>query len=115
MMCWGYNIGSQVGDNTTTNRTVPTAIVGGGAWSGVALGGSYSCGLGVGGTPNIWCWGTNQAGEQGRGEFGETASPDPLPLNCQLPYAKAGVILYNSTTHDLQYCDGAGWVAPGAP
>jgi alpha-tubulin suppressor-like RCC1 family protein len=32
LLCWGRNESGQVGDGTTTNKSTPTAVVGGLRW-----------------------------------------------------------------------------------
>ena len=72
--CWGLNSGS-LGDGTTFDRAAPTLLPGtlstlvhGGAGSGTA------CGLGVGGS-QVFCWGTNSAGQVGDGTNTARFSP----------------------------------------
>jgi hypothetical protein len=55
-------------------------------------------------------------GTTGTADAGRIYSYNTTPgtTSCLTPAGKAGDILYNSTTHALQYCDGYGWysVAP---
>lgn len=72
MLCWGNNNGGNLGDNSFTQRNVPTPVNGGGTWNHVDGGGynygSFSCGLRLDGT--AWCWGVGGAGNLGDGNFG---------------------------------------------
>ena len=43
--CWGWNGAGQLGDATTTNRLVPTAVSSTIQFNSVALGSAYSCGM----------------------------------------------------------------------
>src|SRR5687768_15505286 len=43
--CWGYNFSGQLGDGTTTQRTVPVAVRGGLRFLRVSAGSSHTCGL----------------------------------------------------------------------
>jgi alpha-tubulin suppressor-like RCC1 family protein len=45
--CWGNNNYGQLGDGTTTQRTAPTAVSGGGTWYDIEAGGRNSIGLRV--------------------------------------------------------------------
>jgi hypothetical protein len=60
--CWGNNVGATVGDNTTTNRTVPTSLYAGGGLAGVNL---KRIGIGVNGgcalstNSQVFCWGNS--------------------------------------------------------
>lgn len=56
--CWGLNSSKQLGDNTTTNRLVPTRIPNSAAMSRIATGSTYGCA--VQSTDGfLYCWGTN--------------------------------------------------------
>lgn len=63
--CWGNNVYGQVGDSTTTDRSVPTLADGGvlaaATASRVYVGGSYSCA--VLSTGRAACWGWNSSGQ----------------------------------------------------
>lgn len=62
--CWGYNSSAQLGDNSTTERLVPTSVSGGHVWKQIGVGGNYSCALRDDNT--IWCWGGNGGGQTGQ-------------------------------------------------
>ena len=64
--CWGYNYYGQVGDNSTTDRSTPTDVVG--LTSGVRAvfaGVRMSCAITTGNVAK--CWGMNDWGELGDG------------------------------------------------
>jgi alpha-tubulin suppressor-like RCC1 family protein len=68
--CWGYNAYGQLGDGTTTDRLVPTQVVGGHAFVGVSAAWTvpffgHTCGVTTSGT--VYCWGDNFGGELGDG------------------------------------------------
>jgi Tol biopolymer transport system component len=63
--CWGRNIEGQLGDGTTTDRLVPTPVVGGLTLAGVRVGGLHTCG--VTRTGAAYCWGQNVSGQLGDG------------------------------------------------
>ena len=65
--CWGRNVDGQLGDGTTTSRSLPTSVnVGNGRTvTQLARGGYHSCALLNGG--NIMCWGRNTHGQLGDG------------------------------------------------
>jgi alpha-tubulin suppressor-like RCC1 family protein len=63
--CWGYNFDGAVGDGTTTDRSVPTLVLGGRTYQAVASGHFHSCALDAGGA--AWCWGDNNVGQIGDG------------------------------------------------
>jgi alpha-tubulin suppressor-like RCC1 family protein len=63
LYCWGTNTSGFVGDNTTTARSVPTAVFGGELWRQVDNGNSSTCGITDSGS--LKCWGFNNAGRTG--------------------------------------------------
>ena len=71
LWCWGDNTSGQLGDNSTTQRLIPTAINGGGTWKMVATGYAHACGIKSDDT--LWCW-----GENGNGQLGDNSSTDRL-------------------------------------
>ena len=72
--CWGFNEVGNVGDGTTTNRTIPVDVSG--LATGIvdiASGSDHSCALTVGG--GVRCWGFNDAGGLGDGTTTHRATP----------------------------------------
>jgi RHS repeat-associated protein len=77
---WGYNGSGQLGDGTTTTRTVPehlssTSISGVVA---IAAGSLFSLALKADGT--VWAWGDNSVGEQGNGTTSTTPITTPTKI-----------------------------------
>ena len=65
VQCWGKNTSGQLGNNSTTNSSVPVAVAG--ITSGVeaiGAGQNFTCALVNGG---VQCWGANANGELGNG------------------------------------------------
>lgn len=58
IFCWGKNGSGEVGDGTTTDRSVPTATFGGYIYSDLAVGSMHACGL-LDSDGKIRCWGAN--------------------------------------------------------
>ena len=71
--CWGANTYGDVGDGTTTERLVPTAISGGYTWATISVGFTDVCGVTTSGAG--YCWGYNGAGEVGDGTTTQRTSP----------------------------------------
>jgi alpha-tubulin suppressor-like RCC1 family protein len=72
--CWGFDSAGQLGNNSTTNSSVPAAVSG--FSSGVAsitAGVNYSCAVTTSGA--AYCWGFNGAGQLGS----NTTSSSPVP------------------------------------
>jgi alpha-tubulin suppressor-like RCC1 family protein len=61
--CWGDNAGGQLGDGTTTDRTVPTAVTGVTDAVAIAAGEYHTCAIRGVGVLN--CWGSNLYGQLG--------------------------------------------------
>ena len=72
--CWGDNSAGQIGDGTTTQRLVPTAVVGLPAPAvGISAGAKHTCA--VLDTGALYCWGLNASQQLGDG----TTTPRPQP------------------------------------
>jgi alpha-tubulin suppressor-like RCC1 family protein len=66
MKCWGRNESYELGDGTTTTRTLPTSVVGlDGAIDDIELGETQSCARMAAG--HTKCWGWNGDGRLGNG------------------------------------------------
>jgi alpha-tubulin suppressor-like RCC1 family protein len=63
--CWGSNTYGQLGDGTTTGRTIPSLIPGISGTTDVTVGFRHSCALKSDGT--VSCWGFNSYGQLGNG------------------------------------------------
>lgn len=87
--CWGYNYNGQLGDGTTTNRSVSVAsglstdvIV-------ITAGGKHTCALtSIGG---VKCWGYNFYGQLGDGTGTSSTAPvDVVGLDMGVKYVDSG-------------------------
>lgn len=72
---WGLNTHGQLGDGTTTNRSSPVTVAGGGTnWRIPSTGGlEFSSAVKSDGT--LWTWGRNQNGQLGDGTTTNRSSP----------------------------------------
>ena len=103
--CWGFNFSGQLGDGTTTDRLVPTAVAGGLTFAALSEGRLHTCGVTTSGA--AYCWGLNL-----NGELGDGTTTDRL-----VPTAVAGGLTFAAlseganhtcgvTTSEAAYCWG---------
>jgi alpha-tubulin suppressor-like RCC1 family protein len=73
--CWGINSSGQLGDGTTTQGAVPTAVTmpTGVTFTSLGVGANHSCGLTAAGA--YYCWGLNTQGQLGDGTTTNRGAP----------------------------------------
>ena len=107
LYCWGDNTNGKLGDGTTTQRTTPVAVSGGGTWADVAPGTDHTCGLKTDGS--VWCWGLNTSGQLGNGTTTSSSVPVRESSNSSWKQVWAG---YDATcgvkSDDTAWCWGNG-------
>ena len=73
--CWGYNSSGQLGNNTTTDSSLPVAVAGmltGKTVTAVSAGNSHTCVVADG---KAFCWGYNSYGQLGNGANSSSSVP----------------------------------------
>jgi len=73
VLCWGMNSDGQLGDGTTTSRTIPVEVLGITTATSVALGSYESCAVLTNG--KVMCWGDNEHGTLGDGTTTSSSTP----------------------------------------
>jgi alpha-tubulin suppressor-like RCC1 family protein len=75
--CWGRNASGELGDGTSTDRSMPVDVLGlTSGISAVSAGGAYACALTD--TRRVQCWGDNSFGELGNGSMTKSSTPVAL-------------------------------------
>lgn len=86
--CWGFNGFGQLGDGTTTDRTVPTAVEFEGRFRAISAGYLHTCGVTTQG--EVLCWGRNEFGQLGDGTLENRHTPELVPLEGRINEVTAG-------------------------
>ena len=112
LWAWGDNSQSQLGDNTTTQRTSPVQVPGAGGiagytnWIAVTAGATHSIGLRSGGT--MWGWGDNANRQTGNGN-GSNDQTTPVQIGSAQTWATVDA----GDTHTLAVTTGGALYAWG--
>ncbi len=86
LSCWGYNDSGQLGDNSTTERHVPTAIaLGGNTAEAISAGQNHTCAILS--NNSLSCWGRNSFGQLGDGTTVQRNVPTAVGLGGSAPKA----------------------------
>jgi alpha-tubulin suppressor-like RCC1 family protein len=97
---WGNNVSGQVGDGTTTQRNVPTAVTALSGVAAIAAGGAHTLALQAGGS--VWAWGNNASGQLGDTTTSTRSTPARV-LNPLSPDGFLGAVtsITAGTSHSL--------------
>lgn len=76
---WGYNRYGALGDGTTSDRSSPVTVAGGGTWKQVSMSKhptvTYNNCSAIKSDGTLWAWGNNNAGQIGNGTTSNYSSP----------------------------------------
>lgn len=104
--CWGNNSEGALGDGTFTNQRKPTEVQLNRNVHRIAAGADLSCAIGD--DAWIFCWGTNQRHELGRGQnFSASKSAEPQRVlqsngSADVAIAVSGLLFTSNTVCSLQ-------------
>jgi hypothetical protein len=76
-VCWGDNLGGQLGDGTKTQRLTPTPVSGLNDAVAISAGEAHACAVTAPG--KVVCWGDGFNGQLGTGSTGESSTPVTVP------------------------------------
>ena len=76
LWAWGNNTYGQLGDGTTTDKTLPTQIGAATNWKMIVSGGNHNLALKTDGT--LWAWGANTYGQFGDGTIIDKTLPTQI-------------------------------------
>jgi len=94
--CWGTNGSGQLGDGTTTERSIPALVGRGVRFTAVSAAGSqgaddgHTCGVTTAGA--AYCWGDNSNGQLGDGSTTNGSSPVPVAGGLRFAAVSAGYL-----------------------
>ncbi len=111
--CWGYGQEGNLGNGGVINSDVPIQVSGGAKWKYVSTAWA-ACGIRANDT--LWCWAENFYGAVGNGTTTQVNTPVHIgggSSACSSPAGDPGDMFFNQTSRNLQWCDGAIWVAAG--
>jgi alpha-tubulin suppressor-like RCC1 family protein len=74
VQCWGFNYYGELGNNSTTDGSLPVSVSGlSSGVAAIAAGANHSCALTTGGA--VQCWGSNGYGQLGNDSMTNSSVP----------------------------------------
>lgn len=88
--CWGFNSNGQLGDNTTTSRSLPTSVLGLSSVMQISVGEAHTCALLE--SRAVKCWGNNDYAQLGDSTMTDRKVPVSVTgLNAEVVGISAGM------------------------
>jgi alpha-tubulin suppressor-like RCC1 family protein len=79
LFCWGSNEYGQLGNNSTTNSSIPVQeSTAASDWTNVSAGVRHTCAIKTNGT--LFCWGNNDSGDLGNNSATSSHVPAPVSM-----------------------------------
>ncbi len=112
--CWGVGTSGRLGDGTTEDRLLPTAVVTNLRFSDLSTGAIHTCALDLGG--ELYCWGSNRFGQLGPHPDSVALLPVPLAPGRVWSSLDAGGLHTCALAEDgIAQCWGDAWGSVIAP
>ena len=104
LYCWGYNLVGALGDGTTTNKLVPTAVSQGTMPAGaivrqVSMSTTVTCAT-ITTSVDLYCWGTGGYGQLGNNGYSSSYTPSVVSRGVM----PAGVAIEQVAVGDTHVC-----------
>lgn len=108
--CWGEGTKGQLGNGSTANVSIPTAVMmpGGVTFTDIAAGEEHTCAVAAT-TGAIYCWGSNESGQLGN-TGASTLQTMPIQVSSTLAFTSVSageVLTCGVTTAKAVYCWGS--------
>ena len=109
--CWGLNNQGQLGNNSTTNSSIPVAVQmpAGVSFQSITAGDKHTCALTT--TGQAYCWGINQYGRLGNNSTTNSSIPAAVQMPAGVSFQSIAAGYYHTcaiTTTGQAYCWGYG-------
>ncbi len=105
--CWGGNVRGEVGDGSSTPRSLPTQVAAALLFQSISVGWYHTCGITT--DSLAYCWGDNSSGQLGIGTTDDVAHTTPQPVAGEIRFAVITTGAFHScaiTGTGVAYCWG---------
>jgi alpha-tubulin suppressor-like RCC1 family protein len=105
--CWGRNSNGQLGDGTTDEKHLPTAVSGGLTIARISADSSHTCAVIIRNGQEGVCWGDNSLGQLGDASNTQRTSPTDIAGARQWTFIVTGARHTCGTSSSALYCWGS--------